>query len=68
MLRAIFLLAFHALLRLGEIVAKSYADLVKILQREDISISYKDGHPTSLSFTLRHSKTIKKTINRTHFN
>jgi len=59
MLRAIFLLAFHALLRLGEIVAKSYADYGKILQREDISISYKDGHPTSLSFTLRHSKTIK---------
>jgi hypothetical protein len=31
MLRAIFLLAFHALLRLGEIVAKSYADYGKIL-------------------------------------
>ena len=58
MLRPIFLLAFHALLRLGEIVAKSYADYGNILQREDISISYKDRHPTSLCFTLRHSKTI----------
>jgi hypothetical protein len=64
MLRPIFLLDFHALLRLGEIVAKSYADYGKILQHQDISISYKDGHPTSLCFTLRHSKTLKKkTIN-----
>ena len=43
-----FPLSFSALLRLGEIVAKSYADYRKILQREDISISYKDRHPTSL--------------------
>jgi hypothetical protein len=62
MVRAIFLLAFHALLRLGEIVAISYADYWTILQRQDISISYKDGHSTSLFFTLRHYKTIKKKI------
>ncbi|XP_048748643.2 uncharacterized protein LOC125660876 [Ostrea edulis] len=40
MLRALFLLAFHAFLRLGEITAKSVKSSKHLLQRPDISFEY----------------------------
>ena len=59
MVKAVFLLAFHALLRLGEILTRSPHDCCKVLQVHDIQISIKNGKPYNLTLTLRSFKNIK---------
>jgi hypothetical protein len=57
LLRAIFLLAFNAFLRLGEILVREPSTVVTVLQKSDVNIYYdNNGYPTSASFTLRHYK------------
>lgn len=55
MLKALFLTAFHAFMRLGELVPRSGKESHKVLQRPDVSLSPN----VSVSFTLRHFKTNK---------
>lgn len=62
MLKAVFLLAFHAFLRLGEILTRSPHDRSKVLQVQDIKISIKDGKPYDLTLTLRSFKNIKHNL------
>ena len=61
LLRAVFLLAFNALLRLGEILVRSYSNASRVVQVHDIKFSeqYINGYPTSLTLTLRHFKNMK---------
>lgn len=57
LLRAIFLLAFNAFLRLGEILVREPSTIVTVLQKSDVNIHYDNiGYPTSVSITLRHYK------------
>lgn len=57
LLRTIFLLAFSAFMRLGELVCKSYADAQKVLQRSDVSIVNSGSQAPSVNMVLRHFKT-----------
>jgi len=59
LLKAIFLLAFVAFLRLGEILIRSKAHSDKVLQVADVAINYEKGIPANLNITLRHFKNIK---------
>ena len=59
LLNAIFLLAFVAFLRLGEILIRSKAHSEKVLQVADVAINYEKGTPANLNITLRLSKNIK---------
>ena len=57
-LRAVFLLAFSAFWRLGEILVRSSQDRNKVVQVQGVQILYENGKPVNLVLTLRHSKTI----------
>jgi hypothetical protein len=59
LLNAIFLLAFVAFLRLGEILIHSKAHSDKVLQVADVAINYEKGTPANLNIILRHFKNIK---------
>jgi hypothetical protein len=59
LLKAIFLLAFVAFLRLGEILIRSKAHSDKVLQVTDVAINYEKGTPANLNIILRLSKNIK---------
>lgn len=59
LLKAVFLLAFHGFLRLGEILTRSPHDCGKVLQVQDILISIKNEKPYNLTLTLRSFKNIK---------
>ena len=59
MLKAVFLLAFHTFLRLGEILTRSPHDGCKVLQVQDIQISISNGKPYTLTLTLRSFKNKK---------
>ncbi|XP_033730962.1 uncharacterized protein LOC117320480 [Pecten maximus] len=57
LLRTIFLLAFSAFMRLGELVCKSYAESNKVLQRSDVILMSSESQTPSVKMILRHSKT-----------
>ena len=59
LLGAVFLLAFSAFLRLGEILVRSSQDRNKVIQVQDVQILYDNGNPVNFVLTLRHCKTIK---------
>jgi hypothetical protein len=59
LLKAIFLLASVAFLRLGEILIHSKAHSDKVLQVADVAINYEKGTPANLNIILRHFKNIK---------
>lgn len=59
LLKAIFLLAFHAFLRLGEILVRSSEDFGKVVQVQDVSFQIQNGVPTSVDLVLRHFKNIR---------
>ena len=52
--QAMYLLAFNAFARIGEITVKNSES--KVLQISDINISYADGKPHTVSVTFRHYK------------
>jgi hypothetical protein len=46
---AIFLLAFNAFLRLGEILVREPSTIVTVLQKSDVNIHYDNiGYPTTV--------------------
>ena len=55
MLRAIYLLAFHAFLRIGEITAKNESDSIRPLQCKDVAF-HPASDPSSCFITLRTTK------------
>jgi len=55
LLKASYLMAFHAFLRVGEIMAKSTTDTTRPLQLQDIVLQPK-VNPSSCFITLRQSK------------
>ena len=52
LLKAIFLLAFGAFLRLGQILIRSKAHSDKVLQVADVAINYEKGIPANINITL----------------
>ncbi|XP_021342874.1 uncharacterized protein LOC110443160 isoform X3 [Mizuhopecten yessoensis] len=56
LLRTLFLLAFNAFMRLGELVCKSYSESDKVLQRSDVSIAESDEQGPAVNMVLRHFK------------
>ena len=68
LLRAIFLLAFNAFLRLGEILVREPSTIVTVLQKSDVNIHYDNiGYPTSVSITLRQKHDKQPTNNNINF-
>lgn len=61
LLKSIFLLAFNAFLRLGEIVVKTKTDQCKVIQRNDITFEMSHATPVAVVIVLRNFKT-----NKTH--
>ena len=61
LLKSVFLLAFGAFLRLGEILIRSPSDSSKVIQFEDVSISYVGKTPRSLTLMMHHYKHKKGT-------
>jgi len=59
LLKAVFLLAFNAFLRLGEILIRSEQDIPKVLQANDVEVQFSNGAPVSLTLVLRHFKNIR---------
>ncbi|XP_062618200.1 uncharacterized protein LOC134279801 isoform X1 [Saccostrea cucullata] len=59
MLRALFLLCFHAFLRMGEVTVKQGAAHNKVIQVQDITFQFKRQKPCSVQLVLRHFKTQK---------
>lgn len=60
LLKAVFLLAFHAFLRLGEILIRTPKDEHKVLQVHDLEFTLNSKtHPIGLTLVLRHFKNIK---------
>lgn len=61
LLKAVFLLAFSAFLRLGEILIRSKQDCTKVVQVQDICFPEVDKSkiPESLSLQLRHFKNMR---------
>lgn len=57
LLKAMFLLAFHAFLRVGEITVRSNKSLdPNTIRAEDCIVMFRHGQPSSLNITLRNSK------------
>lgn len=59
LLRSLFLLAFHAFLRLGEIAVKSLHDSQSVLQRSDVSFEYTNSVVSAVQIIMREYKTNK---------
>lgn len=59
LLRALFLLAFHAFLRLGEITAKSLNAVNSVLQRSDITFKQENNLLEGVQIVMRDYKTNK---------
>jgi integrase len=57
LLRALFLLAFHAFLRLGEVTVKSLQSPHHVLQRPDVSFEHKDSQLSAVQIIMREYKT-----------
>lgn len=65
LLRAMFLLAFHAFLRIGEITTRRPTDSDKVLQSHDVSWQRDHGSVTGISVSMtlyKHSNMHPKTI------
>lgn len=61
LLKSIFLLAFNAFLRLGEIVVKSKTDQCKVIQRNDATFEMLQTTPVAVETVLKYFK-----MNKTH--
>ena len=59
LLRALFLLAFHAFLRLGEVAVKSLQKSHLVLQRQDVTFEYDGPRLASVQIIMREHKTNK---------
>lgn len=59
LLKSIFLLAFNAFLRIGELVVKHRSHVNSIVQREDISFEFQQGSLSAVSLVLKNFKTNK---------
>ena len=59
LLRSLFLLAFHAFLRLGEIAVKSLHYSQCVLQRSDVSFEYTNSVVSAVQIIMREYKTNK---------
>ena len=59
LLKSVFLLAFHAFLRLGEILTRSPTDSQKVLQVQDTYLTFSGNTPVNLTITLRSFKNMK---------
>ena len=62
LLKAIFLLAFNAFLRLGEVMVKSKCLLGTVIQREDVSLEFCGKSHSAVVILLKNFKTNKKKI------
>ena len=60
LLKSIFLLAFNAFLRLGEVVVKSKCLAGTVIQRENVSFEFCNNTLSSVVILLRNFKTNKK--------
>lgn len=54
--RAMFLLAFHAFLRVGEMTTTQNKSSTQIIQVSDVSFSYTQGHVDSMTIIITHFK------------
>lgn len=59
LLRALFLLAFHAFLRLGEVAAKTLNNSKHVLQRSDVTFQYTGSKLSAVQIIMREYKTNK---------
>lgn len=59
LLKSIYLLAFNAFLRLGEVVVKAKSLASTVIQREDISFTQNENSPIEVVIVLKHFKTNK---------
>lgn len=59
LLKSIFLLAFNAFLRIGELVVKHRSHVNSVVQREDISFKFQQGSLSAVSLVLKNFKTNK---------
>lgn len=59
LLKAVFLLAFNAFLRLGEILVRSPKEAGSVIQKQDVTFTYCNRRPQSLTLVIRHYKNIK---------
>ena len=59
LLRALFLLAFHAFLRLGEVAVKSSQKSHLVLQRQDVTFDYNGPQLAAVQIIMRKHKTNK---------
>lgn len=57
LLKAIFLVAFHGLFRLGELVIRPGQVHNQVVQRDDVTFCYEGNHLTGVEIILRHYKT-----------
>jgi hypothetical protein len=56
LLKAVFLLAFNACLRLGEILVRSPKEAGSVIQKQDVTFTYCNRRPQSLTLVIRHYK------------
>jgi hypothetical protein len=59
LLKAVFLLAFNSFLRLGEILVRSPKEAGSVIQKQDVSFTYCNRRPQSITLVIRHYKSIK---------
>ena len=59
LLKAVFLLAFNAILPLGEILVRSPKEVGSVIQKQDVSFTYCNQCPQSLTLVIRLYKNIK---------
>ena len=59
LLKAVFLQAFNAFLRLGEILIHSPKEAGSVIQKQDVSFTYCNRRPQSLTLVIRHYRNIK---------
>jgi hypothetical protein len=59
LLKAVFLLAFNSFLRLGEILVRSPKEAGSVIQKQDVSFTYCNRRPQSITMVIRHYKSIK---------
>lgn len=59
LLKSIFLIAYQAFLRIGELVVKHRSHVNSVVQREDISFEFQQGSLSAVSLVLKNFKTNK---------
>jgi hypothetical protein len=52
LLKAVFLLAFNAFLRLGEILVRSPKEAGSVIQKQDVTFTYCNRRPQSLTLVI----------------